>query len=62
MSTALIQLGGAAGYEVWATSRNAKGRALAEKLGAHRTFNSNETLPRKVHAVEVANSPLDKRR
>jgi NADPH:quinone reductase-like Zn-dependent oxidoreductase len=51
MSTALIQLGRAAGYEVWATSRNAKGRALAEKLGAHRAFNSNETPPRKVHAV-----------
>src|SRR6516164_3369644 len=38
MSTALIQLGRAAGFEVWATSRNDRGRALAEKLGAHRTF------------------------
>jgi NADPH:quinone reductase-like Zn-dependent oxidoreductase len=51
MSTALMQLGRAAGYEVWATSRNAKGRAIAEKLGAHRTFDSNEVLPRKVQAV-----------
>ena len=51
MATALIQLGRAAGFEVWATSRNAEGRALAEKLGAHRTFNSNEKLPRKAQAV-----------
>src|SRR6266481_4939207 len=47
MSTAAIQLGRAAGFEVWATSRNAKGRELAEKLGAYRTFGSNEQLPRK---------------
>jgi NADPH:quinone reductase-like Zn-dependent oxidoreductase len=51
MSTALIQLGRAAGFEVWATSRTAKGRELAETLGAHRTFDSNEKLPRKVQAV-----------
>jgi NADPH:quinone reductase-like Zn-dependent oxidoreductase len=51
MSTALIQLGHAAGFEVWSTSRNDEGRALAEKLGAHRTFHSNENLPRKVQAV-----------
>ena len=51
MSTALIQLGRAAGFEVWATSRNDEGRALAEKLGAHRTFHSNEKLPHKVQAV-----------
>ena len=51
MSTALIQLGRAAGFEVWATSRNARGRELAEKLGAHRTFDANEMLPRKVQAV-----------
>jgi NADPH:quinone reductase-like Zn-dependent oxidoreductase len=51
MSTALIQLGRAAGFEVWATSRNAKGRELAEKLGAHRTFDANEMLPHKVQAV-----------
>src|SRR6266478_7127811 len=48
MSTAAIQLGRAAGFEVWATSRNAKGRELAEKLGSHRTFDSNEMLPRKI--------------
>src|ERR1700752_2063749 len=51
MSTALIQLGRAAGFEVWATSRSQKGRELAEKLGAHGTFSANETLPRKVRAV-----------
>jgi NADPH:quinone reductase-like Zn-dependent oxidoreductase len=51
MSTAAIQLGRAAGFEVWATSRNAKGRELAEKLGSHRTFDSNEMLPRKVQAI-----------
>src|SRR6202162_1326642 len=41
MSTALIQLGRAAGFEVWTTSRNRAGHALAEKLGAHRTFDAN---------------------
>jgi len=51
MSTALIQLGRAAGFEVWSTSRNDEGRALAEKLGAHRTFTSNEKLPHKVRSV-----------
>jgi D-arabinose 1-dehydrogenase-like Zn-dependent alcohol dehydrogenase len=33
------------------TSRSTKGRELAEKLGAHRTFDSNAKLPRKVNAV-----------
>ena len=51
MSTALVQLGRAAGFEVWTTSRSATGRKLAEKLGANRTFDANETLPRKVQAV-----------
>ena len=51
MSTALIQLGRAAGFEIWTTSRSDRGRALAEKLGAHRTFDFNEKLPRKVQAV-----------
>jgi NADPH:quinone reductase-like Zn-dependent oxidoreductase len=51
MSTALIQLARAAGIEVWATSRNRNGRELAERLGAHRTFDLNERLPRKVEAV-----------
>jgi len=51
MATALIQLGRAAGFEVWATSRSAEGRAQAESLGAHRSFPAKEPLPRKVPAV-----------
>ena len=51
MATALIQLGRAAGFEVWATSRSKEGRARAEALGAHRSFPPNEPLPRKVPAV-----------
>src|ERR1044071_6725825 len=38
VATALIQLGRAAGFEVWATSRSEAGRALAESLGAQRSF------------------------
>ncbi|HEY2784942.1 MAG TPA: zinc-binding dehydrogenase [Fimbriiglobus sp.] len=51
MATAGIQLGRAAGFEVWATGRSDEGRARAEALGAHRTFPPNEPLPRKVPAV-----------
>ena len=51
MATALIQLGRAAGFEVWATSRTEEGRTQATALGAHRTFSSNEPLPQKVRAV-----------
>jgi NADPH:quinone reductase-like Zn-dependent oxidoreductase len=51
MATALIQLGRAAGFEVWATSRSEEGRAQAKALGAHESFPSNEALPRKVPVV-----------
>ena len=51
MATALIQLGRAAGFEVWATSRTEEGQAQARALGAHRSFPSHEPLPRKVGAV-----------
>ena len=51
MATALIQLGRAAGLEVWATSRTEAGRALARTLGAHQTFAANGPLRRKVPAV-----------
>jgi NADPH:quinone reductase-like Zn-dependent oxidoreductase len=51
MATALIQLGRAAGFEVWATSRTEGGLAQAKALGAHRSFPSHEPLPRKVRAV-----------
>jgi NADPH:quinone reductase-like Zn-dependent oxidoreductase len=51
MATALIQLGAAAGFEVWVTSRSKQGREMAERLGAHRTFAAGEKLPRRVDAV-----------
>ena len=51
MATALIQLGRAAGFEVWITSRSEEGRAQAKALGAHQSFPSNQPLPRKVPVV-----------
>jgi NADPH:quinone reductase-like Zn-dependent oxidoreductase len=51
MATALIQMGHAAGIEVWVASRNERGRQLAEKLGANRIFNAGEQLPMQVDAV-----------
>jgi NADPH:quinone reductase-like Zn-dependent oxidoreductase len=44
MATALIQLGAAAGFEVWVTSRSKQGREMAERLGAHRTFAAGESF------------------
>jgi NADPH:quinone reductase-like Zn-dependent oxidoreductase len=51
VSTALVQLGRAAGMRVWVTGRSDAKRALAEKLGAHATFASGERLPERVDAV-----------
>ena len=51
VSTALVQLGRAAGMRVWVTGRTDDKRALAEKLGAHATFASGERLPERVDAV-----------
>ncbi|KAK5991664.1 putative zinc-type alcohol dehydrogenase-like protein YogA [Cladobotryum mycophilum] len=51
VTTALIQLGSAAGVRVWCTGRTAEKRHLAETLGAEKTFEPGETLPRKVDAV-----------
>jgi NADPH:quinone reductase-like Zn-dependent oxidoreductase len=51
MSTALIQLGRAAGYEVWATARDDASREVGIRTGAHRVFMVNEKLPEPVHAV-----------
>ncbi|MFI9813616.1 zinc-binding dehydrogenase [Saccharothrix variisporea] len=51
VSTALIQLGRAAGYRVWVTGRSEEKRALAESLGAHATFESSARLPERVDAV-----------
>src|ERR1700738_1947921 len=44
MSTALIQMAHAAGVETWGTSRSTEDRALAEKLGARRTFGLNARI------------------
>jgi NADPH:quinone reductase-like Zn-dependent oxidoreductase len=51
MSTALIQLGRAAGYEVWATARDDASREVGIRTGAHRVFKVNEKLPEPVRAV-----------
>lgn len=51
VSTALVQLGRAAGMTVWVTGRSAEKRALAERLGAHATFDSGERLPARVDGV-----------
>jgi NADPH:quinone reductase-like Zn-dependent oxidoreductase len=51
MSTALIQMGRAAGVDVWVTTHTDLGAQLAEKLGASRIFRSGEALPHPVDAV-----------
>ncbi|MEU3646977.1 zinc-binding dehydrogenase [Lentzea sp. NPDC034063] len=51
VSTALIQLGRAAGFRVWVTGRSEEKRALATSLGAHQTFESGARLPERVDAV-----------
>ncbi|HKS47790.1 MAG TPA: zinc-binding dehydrogenase [Amycolatopsis sp.] len=51
VSTALIQLGRAAGFRVWVTGRTEEKRALAERLGAHQTFESGARLSERVDAV-----------
>ncbi|WP_127783466.1 zinc-binding dehydrogenase [Rhodococcus sp. X156] len=51
VSTALVQLGRAAGLRVWVTGRSEDKRALATALGAHETFESGARLPEKVDGV-----------
>ncbi|KAL7924572.1 hypothetical protein ACQKWADRAFT_286998 [Trichoderma austrokoningii] len=51
VSTALIQLGSAAGMRVWATGRTVEKRQLAQSLGAEKTFEPGEQLPTQVDAV-----------
>jgi NADPH:quinone reductase-like Zn-dependent oxidoreductase len=51
VSTALVQLGRAAGFRVWVTGRTEEKRALAESLGAHQAFESGARLPERVDAV-----------
>jgi NADPH:quinone reductase-like Zn-dependent oxidoreductase len=51
VATALVQLGSAAGYRMWVTSRDeARGRRAVE-IGADRVFASGERLPDRVDAV-----------
>jgi NADPH:quinone reductase-like Zn-dependent oxidoreductase len=51
VATALVQLGHAAGMQVWVTGRTQDKRAVAERLGADATFPSGERLPGRVDAV-----------
>jgi NADPH:quinone reductase-like Zn-dependent oxidoreductase len=51
VSTALIALGSAAGYRIWATSRDGRKRAQAIELGAADAFATGARLPERVDAV-----------
>jgi NADPH:quinone reductase-like Zn-dependent oxidoreductase len=51
VASALIVLGRAAGYRVWATSRSEEKQARALELGAHAAFASGARLPERVDAV-----------
>ena len=51
VSTALVQLGAAAGLRMWVTSRDEARGARAVELGADRAFASGERLPERVTAV-----------
>lgn len=51
VATALIALGRAAGYRMWATSRSEEKRARAVELGADQAFESGARLPERVDAV-----------
>ncbi|NRQ37463.1 zinc-binding dehydrogenase [Nonomuraea sp. NN258] len=51
VATALIALGRAAGYRIWATSRSADKRERALELGADQVFESGARLPERVDAV-----------
>ncbi|HXW45033.1 MAG TPA: zinc-binding dehydrogenase [Streptosporangiaceae bacterium] len=51
VATALIKLGSAAGYRMWATSRSEAKRAQAIELGADSAFEAGARLPERVDAV-----------
>ncbi|MGQ0717969.1 MAG: zinc-binding dehydrogenase [Pseudonocardiales bacterium] len=51
VSTALVQLGRAAGMRVWVTGRTEGKRELARSLGADETFEPGVRLPERVDAV-----------
>jgi NADPH:quinone reductase-like Zn-dependent oxidoreductase len=51
VATALIALGRAGGFRMWATSRSEEKRARALELGADRAFETGARLPERVDAV-----------
>ena len=51
VATALIALGTATGYRMWATGRSEEKRRAALELGAEAAFEPGARLPRRVHAV-----------
>jgi NADPH:quinone reductase-like Zn-dependent oxidoreductase len=51
VSTALVQLGSAAGLRVWVTSRSPERRAHAVQLGADEAYEPDARLPERVDAV-----------
>jgi len=51
VATALILLGRAAGYRIWATSRSEEKRERAIQLGADQAFPAGARLPERVDAV-----------
>ncbi|MDP9398067.1 MAG: zinc-binding dehydrogenase [Actinomycetota bacterium] len=51
VATAAIALGKAAGFRVWATSRDEEKRARAVELGAEQAFESGARLPERVDVV-----------
>ncbi|GAA3565978.1 zinc-binding dehydrogenase [Nonomuraea rosea] len=51
VATALIALGRAGGYRVWATSRTEEKRERARELGADQVFEPGARLPERVDAV-----------
>ena len=51
VSSSAIELGRAAGFRVWATSREERKRDFALECGAHAVFESGERLPDKVDVV-----------
>jgi NADPH:quinone reductase-like Zn-dependent oxidoreductase len=51
VATAAIQLAAAAGYRVWATSRDEQRRRRAVELGAEQAFEPGQRLPHRVDAV-----------
>jgi NADPH:quinone reductase-like Zn-dependent oxidoreductase len=51
VASAAIELGRAAGFRVWATSREERKRDFALECGAHAVFESGARLPRKVDVV-----------